>query len=257
MQMVLAAVLAILFAAAAAGPEPKACAAGGTATSFEDAEEAALLQHRSTASVPRHIVKDSAQYEWYIQRTYCEDGSGETFWAGECKTALSMPTWSVMYTCAPGLMTEHLYNDVQPGQFNNGCSGSASTQIVQQGVCVDLANGVSIKLTCLPNPGAHCSTADFHQYNMPGVQSSGVKSEYDGQGLIFSWLDGGYRKMVLTDLQGNWVKTGYVSQGSQTYKDTSTWTERPPSRGYSISNFQACDGPMTTLGIADTTPPGL
>lgn len=255
MQMVLA-VLAILLAAAAAEPEPKACAAGGLASSGEDAEEAALLQQRSTASVPRHIVKDSAQHEWYIQRTFCPDGTGKTFWAGECQTALSMPTWSVMYTCAPGLMTEHLYQDVQPGQFNNDCSGSASTQTVQQGVCGELANGVSIKLICIPNPGAHCSTADFQQYNMPGVQSSGVQSEYNGQGLIFSWLNGGYRKMVLTDLQGNVQKTGYVSQSSQTYKDTSTWTERPPSRGYSISNFRACDGPTSTLEIADT-PPGL
>jgi hypothetical protein len=235
MQMVLAVVLAILFAAAAAGPGPKACGAGGPASSCEDAEEAALLQHQSTTKVPPGQRVDEPA--WYVERLYCEGGgSHQQFWLGECTPAVSMPDWSVKYECTgpsmTGFVTTYLYEA-------QDCIGSASPQTVQQGVCEEMANGVSTKLLCYPNQHAFCSTADFHQYNLPGVQSYGVKSYFNGMGLIFSWLDGGDRKMVLTDLQGNAQKTGYVSQDRPTFWDTNTWTERPASTGYSISNFQS------------------
>jgi hypothetical protein len=138
-------------------------------------------------------------------------------------------------------MTSHLF-------MNQDCSGSpGQTNSIAQGVCMEGALGVSYKYTCysanLTSPGSQCFEADFEQYNLPGVQSYGVKGEpaLGSQGdLIFSWLDGGLRKMVLTDLQGNVQKTGYVNQGFGPYQIIATWTERPPSRGYTITNFRTC-----------------
>jgi len=46
--------------------------------------------------------------------------------------------------------------------------------------------------------------------------------------------------MVSTDLQGNMQETGYVNAGFAPYLMTQTWTKRPPSKGYYITDFRAC-----------------
>jgi hypothetical protein len=156
--------------------------------------------------------------------------------AAECSRDPSCQGWTYVYNGSPGASSFECYlkpnlDSPDPAQWadqSNDISGLRMAELQLQGQTTD--------------PCAQCFEADFKQYNMPGVRSYGVKGECDGQGLIFSWLDGDLRKMVLTDLQGNVQETGYVNRGFGPYMITSTWTERPPSRGYTITNFRTCGG---------------
>jgi len=228
MLKVRAASLAILLAGATAEPEAKACAACGPAMSGEDAEEAVLLQHRSKANPT-----------WYVARTLCEEtGIPQQSWVGQCVPYVDNPLWRVKFTCPSGTIgniTSQLFT-------NEDCSGAPTNNSIAQGVCKGRTNhGIMYKYTCYSvEPVAQCFAADFHQYNKPG-ESHEVTGENTGEGLIFSWLDGGLRKMVLTDLQGNVLETGYVNAGFGPYTISATWqgTERPVPP-YSITNFRTC-----------------
>jgi hypothetical protein len=59
-------------------------------------------------------------------------------------------------------------------------------------------------------------------------------ADSSGSNLIFVWVNGGLKKMVLTALSGTTIKTGYVSSSATGWADPDTWL--PYS--YSISNFQ-------------------
>ena len=79
------------------------------------------------------------------------------------------------------------------------------------------------------------AVADFDQTNKQGIEAVGLEGYrlQDGS-FIFSWVDGKYRKMVLTDNSGVIVKTGFVAVAVKTWKEFSVWKS---SDIYSISNF--------------------
>jgi hypothetical protein len=86
-------------------------------------------------------------------------------------------------------------------------------------------------------------TGDFTQSNIPGTQADAVVGvaargeAFSGQ-WIFSWMDDGKRKLVLTDSHGRKVKEGYVPASSKDWEDPSTWTMvTETSITYSIENF--------------------
>jgi len=84
-------------------------------------------------------------------------------------------------------------------------------------------------------------TADFSQSNLAGTQAQQVQGHAVNSQYIFSWNNDGFRKMVLTDANGQQVKSGYVGENSATWTDVNTWTLTSGSFSYSISNFQ-CQG---------------
>lgn len=79
-------------------------------------------------------------------------------------------------------------------------------------------------------------SADFSQSNLPGIQVTGMEGIRYGDNLIFPWINDGYRKMVLTTLDGSTVKAGYVSSSADFWQDPSTWTS---SNTYTLSNVQS------------------
>jgi len=84
--------------------------------------------------------------------------------------------------------------------------------------------------------GATSATADFRQEKLPGIRAHGVQGHMLNNGnFIFYWINGPYRKMVLTTNSGKQIKSGYVMKGDSFWKDVSKWKPY----GYSISNFKA------------------
>ena len=80
------------------------------------------------------------------------------------------------------------------------------------------------------------ATADFNQRNLAGVRAYRVEGELlDNGNFIFSWIDGSWRKMVLTSNTGTAIKDGYVSKDATNYKDTTSWKSGP---GYYLTNFK-------------------
>ena len=79
------------------------------------------------------------------------------------------------------------------------------------------------------------AVADFDQTDKQGIEGAFLEGYrlQDGS-FIFSWVDGKYRKMVLTDNSGVIVKTGFLAVSVRTWKDSSEWKS---SDIYSISNF--------------------
>ena len=86
---------------------------------------------------------------------------------------------------------------------------------------------------------ATSATADFSQTNRNGIQARNVIGHrLDNGNFIFSWIDGVYRKMVLTQNDGTTIKAGYLGRSDSTWKNRSKWQ----STGYSISNFVGKQG---------------
>ena len=85
------------------------------------------------------------------------------------------------------------------------------------------------------------ATADFNEKNI-GVQSKRINGRVLNTGqIIFSWLDGSDRKMVLTSNTGQPIKDGYLEASSNTWVNPDTWKSKD-SGSYSISNFQPRQG---------------
>ena len=83
------------------------------------------------------------------------------------------------------------------------------------------------------------STADFHQGNLEGIQAEGTSGILLSDGnFIFKWKDGNLLKMVLTNNDGSFIKSGFVAGASTNWQDSSSWS----NGGYSISNFQGSTG---------------
>ena len=84
---------------------------------------------------------------------------------------------------------------------------------------------------------------DFSQVNLPGVQ------EYDVQGFppntgsrddlyIFYWINGGVRKMVLADSNGQSLQFGAAAENNTDWMNYNTWIFI--NELYEISNFRNC-----------------
>jgi len=69
-------------------------------------------------------------------------------------------------------------------------------------------------------------------------------------GFIFNWVDGPYRKMVLTDAEGQELNKGYVSADSTKWTDVDSWTQYSL---YSVLNFR-CE-PLPSRTPQPTPPP--
>jgi len=86
-----------------------------------------------------------------------------------------------------------------------------------------------------PPPQFTSATADFSQGNLPGVRAHGVQGHMLENGnFIFYWINGPYRKMVLTTNDGRQIKSGWVKKDDSSWTDISKWQPY----GYSISNFK-------------------
>jgi len=82
--------------------------------------------------------------------------------------------------------------------------------------------------------------ADFSQSNLNGIQAKNVEGVRlpDGN-FIFVWRDEGYKKMVLTDNQGDILKAGYVRDAVPGWDNPATWTPSGVDGrwGYTVTNF--------------------
>ena len=87
----------------------------------------------------------------------------------------------------------------------------------------------------LDNQKYKTATADFSQGNMGGIQASGVSGILLSDGnFVFFWIDGGYRKMVLTRNDGETLQAGYLDSSSNNWRDPFDWIHAD----YTISNFK-------------------
>ena len=69
--------------------------------------------------------------------------------------------------------------------------------------------GLRIHFNFFLGPHNIAATGDFRQKNLGGIQASGVEGYLLADwSFIFTWWDG-YRKMVLTDNKGFFMKAGY------------------------------------------------
>ena len=94
--------------------------------------------------------------------------------------------------------------------------------------------------------GFNAASADFHQANLEGIQSSGVEGHLLDDGtFIFVWFDGNNKKMVQTTNKGQTIKAGYLGISSESWKDPSTWTDNGVF--YRIENFKGKRGWWTSL----------
>jgi len=82
--------------------------------------------------------------------------------------------------------------------------------------------------------------ADFSQSNLNGIQAKNVEGVLlpDGN-FIFVWRNEGYKKMVLTDNQGDILKAGYVRDAVPGWDNPATWTPSGVEGrwGYTVTNF--------------------
>eukprot|EP00930_Biecheleria_cincta_P045143 TRINITY_DN3111_c0_g1_i1.p1 TRINITY_DN3111_c0_g1~~TRINITY_DN3111_c0_g1_i1.p1 ORF type:complete len:1416 (+),score=225.02 TRINITY_DN3111_c0_g1_i1:104-4351(+) len=94
-----------------------------------------------------------------------------------------------------------------------------------------------------------CPRADFSQINIADVQAQGVIGTVISSGIIFAWVDDGFRKMVHTNSAGVSQKAGYVSADSSSWTDPSTWTDNPGY--YTLSNVQLCKAQVSWTDGSD------
>jgi hypothetical protein len=86
------------------------------------------------------------------------------------------------------------------------------------------------------------AVADFTQSNLPGIQSADVAGHLHGNHFIFSWLNGGFRKMVRVNHNNpSDMHAGYVDAASTTWTDVGTWTDN--ASFYSLTNLRLTEGP--------------
>ena len=86
------------------------------------------------------------------------------------------------------------------------------------------------------------ATADVHQKDRTQAQSKRVKAHILENGnLIFSWLDGADRKMVLTTNTGNTIKDGHLGAGELEWTNPDSWKIKSVGF-YSIKHFQPRQG---------------
>lgn len=82
--------------------------------------------------------------------------------------------------------------------------------------------------------------ADFSQSNLNGIQAKNVEGVRlpDGN-FIFVWKDEGFKKLVLTDNQGDVLKAGYVRDAAPGWENPATWTPSGVEGrwGYTVTNF--------------------
>jgi hypothetical protein len=73
-------------------------------------------------------------------------------------------------------------------------------------------------------------------------------------GFVFSWLDGGLRKMAKTNTKGHMLDSGNVPDSSSTWYDSGTWSVviRNNWFGYYVTNFR-CPAVAPTLCSAGST----
>jgi hypothetical protein len=128
--------------------------------------------------------------------------------------------------------------------WDNG-QGAPSVGASQPWLCIEKetgkwhdCNGINETFSIVCQRQATCPTADFSQSNMAGIQSAAVVGTRVANSYIFSWINSGYRKMVLTNNMGVEQQVGYVSSASATWTDPTTWNDWVG--GYSISNVQLC-----------------
>jgi hypothetical protein len=82
--------------------------------------------------------------------------------------------------------------------------------------------------------------ADFNEESIDGIQASGlIAISTSMHVLIFhSWLDG-FRRMVATDLSGEIIREGFLSENDIRWMNLTEWCQDDI---YSIDNFLACQG---------------
>lgn len=62
-------------------------------------------------------------------------------------------------------------------------------------------------------------------------------------GIVFNWVDGNTRKLVLTDKYGNWVLDGELPKTDSNYRNTEDWDRydwKGRTHGYDVMNFNGC-----------------
>lgn len=100
-----------------------------------------------------------------------------------------------------------------------------------------------------------CPSADLRDRS--GVQKRTVRGENQigtcrrcasgytdiSDGIVFNWVEGNTRKLVLTDKYGNWVLDGELSVSNSNYRNTDDWDRRDwkgDTHGYGVENFNGC-----------------
>ena len=59
--------------------------------------------------------------------------------------------------------------------------------------------------------------------------------------FIFSFLDGSWRKMVLTSNEGLFIKYGYLPKGDISWADKNSWRQESNTQ-YTVINFKGFKG---------------
>jgi len=100
-----------------------------------------------------------------------------------------------------------------------------------------------------------CPSADLRDRS--GVQKRGVRGEDQigtcsecargytdiSDGIVFNWVDGTKRNLVLTDKYGNWILDGQLPVSDSNYRNTDDWDRsdwKGSTHGYDVEKFNGC-----------------